>query len=37
MRDVSGSLVPEGDEPVLLHQHLTFLDHMAALHTTFWG
>jgi hypothetical protein len=37
MRDVSASLVPEGDEPVPLDQHLTFLDHMAALHVTFWG
>ena len=37
MRDVSSSLVPEGDEPVPLDQHLTFLDHMAELHATFWG
>jgi Phosphotransferase enzyme family len=36
MRDVSASLVPEGDGPVPLDQHLTFLDHMAALHATFW-
>lgn len=37
MRDVSASLVPEGDDPVPLDQHLTFLDHMADLHATFWG
>ncbi|HEY3702703.1 MAG TPA: phosphotransferase [Acidimicrobiales bacterium] len=37
MRDLSPSLVPEGNAPVPLEQHLVFLDHMAALHTTFWG
>jgi hypothetical protein len=37
MRDVSASLVPEGDDAVALEQHLTFLDHMAHLHATFWG
>ncbi len=37
MRDVSRWLVPEGDTPVPLSQHLGFLDHMAALHATFWG
>ncbi len=37
MRDLSASLVPEGNGPVPLEQHLTFLDHMAALHATFWG
>ena len=37
MRDVSDWLVPEGDDAVPLDQHLGFLDHMAALHSTFWG
>ncbi|MBW8827375.1 MAG: aminoglycoside phosphotransferase, partial [Acidobacteria bacterium] len=29
MRDVSDWLVPEGDQPVSLEQHLAFIDHMA--------
>ncbi len=37
MRDRSEWLVPEGDDPVPLAQHLHFLDHMAELHGTFWG
>jgi hypothetical protein len=37
MRDVSPWLVPEGDRPVPLDQHVGFLAHMAALHATFWG
>jgi hypothetical protein len=37
MRDVSASLVPEGDDPLPPDQHLGFLDHMAELHATFWG
>jgi hypothetical protein len=37
MRDVSEWLVPEGDDPLPLEQHLRFLDHMAALHAAFWG
>jgi hypothetical protein len=37
MRDLSASLVPDGNGPVPLDQHLAFLDHMAALHATFWG
>jgi hypothetical protein len=37
MRDVGQWLVPEGDEPVSLQQHLGFMDHMAALHAEFWG
>ena len=37
MRDVASHLVPEGDEPVSLAQHLGFLDHMAALHGAFLG
>jgi hypothetical protein len=36
MRDVSQWLVPEGDLPIPLDQHLRFLDHMAALHAAFW-
>jgi hypothetical protein len=37
MRDVTPWLVPAGDEPVPLEQHLRFVDHMAALHATYWG
>jgi hypothetical protein len=37
MRDVGPWLVPEGDDPVSLAQHLGFMDHMAALHARFWG
>ena len=37
MRDMSPWLVPEGDEPVPLDQHLRFLEHMATLHASFWG
>jgi hypothetical protein len=36
MRDMSPWLVPQGDDPVPLDQHLRFLEHMAALHATFW-
>jgi len=36
MRDVGEWLVPSGDEPIPQAQHLGFLDHMAALHATFW-
>jgi len=37
MRDVSDWLVPVCDEPIDAAMHLRFLDHMAALHATFWG
>jgi hypothetical protein len=37
MHDVGEHLVPEGDEPISLEQHLRFLDHLAALHAAFWG
>jgi hypothetical protein len=37
MYDVGEYLVPEGDEPIPLQQHLRFLDHFAELHATFWG
>ena len=37
MRDVSPSLLPEGDGVVPGEVHLGFLDHMAALHARFWG
>ncbi len=37
MRDVSASLLPEGDGEIPLEQHLSFLDHMAELHVAFWG
>jgi hypothetical protein len=37
MRDASADLVPSGDDPIPLGQQLGFMDHMAALHATFWG
>ncbi len=37
MPDVTPLLVPEGDAPLALDQHLRFLDHMAALHAALWG
>jgi hypothetical protein len=37
MRDVAPWLVPVTDEPIPLTQHLTFLDHMAAMHAAFWN
>lgn len=37
MRDVSDELVPEGDTPVTLEQHETFVDHMATLGARFAG
>jgi phosphotransferase family enzyme len=37
MNDVGAQLVPEGDDPIPLEQHLRFLDHLAALHAAFWG
>ena len=37
MHDVGAHLVPEGDDPIPLEQHLRFLDHLATLHATFWG
>jgi hypothetical protein len=36
MRDVSRWLVPATDEPIPVGQHLSFLRHMAALHSAFW-
>jgi Phosphotransferase enzyme family len=36
MRDVGDWLVPVSDDLVPLDQHLRFLDHMAAMHATFW-
>lgn len=36
MRDVGEWLVPVTDDAVPLDQHLSFLDHMAALHAHFW-
>lgn len=36
MHDVGRWLVPATDELVPLEQHERFLDHMAALHATFW-
>jgi hypothetical protein len=37
MHDVSAHLVPEGSDPIPLEQHRRFLDHMAALHASFWS
>ena len=37
MHDVAEHLVPEGDEELPLEQHHAFVQHMAALHATFWG
>jgi hypothetical protein len=37
MRDVSHGLLPPGDVTFPIDQHRRFLDHMAALHATFWG
>jgi hypothetical protein len=37
MRYEPQALVPAGHDLVPLHQHRRFLDHMAALHATFWG
>jgi hypothetical protein len=36
LRDVSGQLL-DLDSPFTVAQHERFLDHMAALHSTFWG
>lgn len=36
MRDIGPWLVPPGSDPVPVEQHLRFVDHMAALHVTFW-
>ena len=37
MRDASEWLVPAGDMPLPLEQHLRFLDHLAAFHAACWG
>jgi hypothetical protein len=37
MWDVADHLVPEGDDPLTVDQHLRYMDHMAALHAAFWG
>jgi hypothetical protein len=37
MRDISSSLIPEGDDPVSTEQHDAFMDHMAAFHVAYWG
>jgi hypothetical protein len=37
MDDVSGSLVPPGDEVVVAGTHDGFVRHMAQLHADFWG
>jgi hypothetical protein len=36
MHDVGRWLVPPGDAPLPIDQHLGFLDHMAAVHARFW-
>ncbi|HEV3282377.1 MAG TPA: hypothetical protein VG032_12320 [Acidimicrobiales bacterium] len=35
-RDVTDGLLPPGDDPLGLEDHLGFLDHMALLHARFW-
>jgi hypothetical protein len=37
MHDVTPWLIPATDAPITISQHLGFLQHMAALHATFWG
>jgi hypothetical protein len=37
LRDVSDELTPVGDDPLPEAQHLTFLDHLAALSARLWG
>jgi hypothetical protein len=37
MRDVGTSMVPSGNAPLPLDQHLRFLDHLAAFHAATWG
>jgi hypothetical protein len=37
MHDVGEHLVPEGDDPIPLEQHLRFLEHFATMHAAFWG
>ena len=37
MRDMSASLIPEGDAPISVGQHDAFMDHMAAFHAAYWG
>jgi hypothetical protein len=37
MRDVGPYLVPPGHDPLALAHHRQFLDHLAQLHTRFWG
>jgi hypothetical protein len=36
MHDVTPWLVPATDAPITLSQHVSFLQHMAALHASFW-
>jgi hypothetical protein len=36
LRDVTEQLLPPG-QPFSTEQHVRFLDHMAAMHATFWG
>jgi len=37
MHDVTPWLVPVTDAPITTGQHLSFLEHMARLHASFWG
>jgi len=37
MEDVGAWLVPQGDHPIDLADHLTFVDHMAALHAAYFA
>jgi len=37
MRDVTAELVPPGDDPFPMEQHLRFLDHLAGMTARTWG
>src|SRR5205085_6851605 len=37
MRDISASLIPEGDAAIPVETHDCFMDHMAAFHAAYWG
>lgn len=37
MRDVSGAMIPPGNDPIAARLHRGFIDDMAAMHATYWG
>ena len=37
MRDVSGAMVPPGNDPIAERWHRGFIDDMAAMHAAYWG